>query len=29
MTYIAIVALEFLIAIVGVSLLVRFYNHKS
>ena len=29
MIYIFIVALEFLLAFVGVALLVRFYNHKA
>jgi|GEM_PF-3275501 hypothetical protein len=29
MSYIIVVAIEFIIAIVGVSLLIRFYNHKA
>lgn len=29
MSYIIVVAIEFIIAIVGVSLLIRFYNHKG
>ena len=29
MTYIFIVALEFLLAFVGVGMLIRFYNHKA
>ena len=29
MIYIFIVALEFLLAFIGVALLVRFYNHKA
>ena len=29
MIYIFIVALEFMLAFVGVGLLVRYYNHKS
>lgn len=29
MLYIIIVAIEFIIAIAGVALLVRFYNHKQ
>ena len=29
MQYIFIVALEFLLAFVGVALLIRFYNHKA
>ena len=29
MMYILIVAFEFLVAFVGVALLIRFYNHKS
>lgn len=29
MSYIIVVTIEFIIAIVGVSLLIRFYNHKA
>jgi hypothetical protein len=29
MSYIIVVAIEFIIAIVGVTLLIRFYNHKT
>ena len=29
MHYIIIVALEFLVAFVGVGLLIRYYNHKA
>jgi hypothetical protein len=29
MTYIFIVAFEFLVTFVGVALLIRFYNHKA
>lgn len=29
MSYIIVVAIEFIIAIVGVSLLIHFYNHKA
>ncbi len=29
MTYIFIVALEFLLAFIGVALLIRHYNHKA
>jgi hypothetical protein len=29
MAYILVVALEFLIATVGVACLIRYYNHKS
>lgn len=29
MSHIIVVAIEFIIAIVGVSLLIRFYNHKA
>jgi hypothetical protein len=29
MSYIIVVAIEFIIAIVGISLLIRFYNHKA
>lgn len=29
MQYIFIVALEFLLAFVGVALLIRYYNHKT
>ncbi len=29
MTYIIIVALEFAIAITGVTFLIRYYNHKA
>jgi hypothetical protein len=29
MSYIIIVAIEFIIALVGVTLLIRFYNHKQ
>ena len=29
MTYIIIVALEFLLAFIGVAMLIKFYNHKS
>ena len=29
MSYIIVVAIEFIIAILGVSLLIRFYNHKA
>jgi hypothetical protein len=29
MQYIFIVALEFLLAFVGVALLIRYYNHKA
>lgn len=29
MSYIIVVAIEFIITIVGVSLLIRFYNHKA
>lgn len=29
MNYIIVVVIEFLIAIVGVAMLIRFYNHKA
>jgi hypothetical protein len=29
MTYIIIVALEFLLAFIGVAMLIKFYNHKA
>jgi hypothetical protein len=29
MSYIIVVAIEFIIAIAGVTLLIRFYNHKA
>ena len=29
MTYIFIIALEFLLAFIGVALLIRHYNHKA
>ena len=29
MNYIIVVVVEFLIAIVGVAMLIRFYNHKA
>ena len=29
MTYIGIVALEFLLSFLGVALLIRYYNHKA
>lgn len=29
MNYVIVVAIEFIIAIVGVAMLIRFYNHKA
>jgi hypothetical protein len=29
MNYVIVVAIEFIIAIVGMAMLIRFYNHKA
>lgn len=29
MNYIIVVAIEFILAIIGVAMLIRFYNHKA
>ncbi|SHL00883.1 hypothetical protein SAMN05216463_1195 [Xylanibacter ruminicola] len=29
MNYVIVVAIEFIIAIIGVAMLIRFYNHKA
>ena len=29
MNYVIVVAIEFILAIIGVAMLIRFYNHKA